>query len=137
MINEIKGKLAFELLTKHPGEYIEMTVSLLVQSLVVAIFFHPDQAYILGYIVAFILYVLAIILCYIAKKMKVEKKYINVLLMTLGDIVLLCGITNVLFIGLQRYVVYVFGWYYISIIVVGWQVLMSYRIKICNGYDNR
>lgn len=137
IINEIKGKLAYDLLMKHPGEYIEMTVSLLVQSLVVAIFFHPDQAYILGYIVAFVLYVLAIILCYIAKKMKVEKKYINVLVMTLGDIVLLCGITNVLFIGLQRYVVYVFGWYYISIIVVGWQVLMSYRRKICNGYDNR
>ena len=137
MINEIKGRLAFELLKEHPESYIEMTFSLFVQSMVVAIFVHPEQAYVLGYVIAFILYVLAIILCYIAKRTEVEKKYINALVMTLGVIILLCGITNVLFMGLQRYVVYAFGWYYISMIVVGWQVLIAYRRTICNGHEDR
>ena len=137
IINEIKGKLAFELLKKHPGEYIEMTLSLLVQSLVVAIFVHPEQAYVLGYFFALVLYVLAILLFCIAKKIEVERKNINLLVMTLGAIILLCGITNALFMGLQRYVVYVFGWFYISMVVVGYQVLLTYRSTICNRNEDR
>ena len=33
-------------------------------------------------------------------------------------IISICIITNILFIGLQRYVVYQFGFYYLSLIII-------------------
>ena len=117
----IKGKITVQLLYNHLADYFYMTAVLTIQSLVVSIFVHPDVSevtYIIGYIVAIMLYVLAIVGLIIARtKFKVEWKYLLPMRITLFVIVMLTCITNVFFMGLQRYVVYPFGWFYISTVI--------------------
>lgn len=112
--NKVKSELIYPLLIKHWDRYLLMTVELFVQSLVVSIFIHPDWAYIPGYCVALVLFVLSI---FLMQRMK-EKEYSLPMRTVVIVILLLCGLTNVIFIGLQRYVVYPFGWFYISLVVM-------------------
>ena len=115
--NKIKGAISYPLLIEHWDRYFLMTLELILQSLVVAIFIHPDWAYTLGYCGAIILYILGILLAQIFHK-KNESDYVLPMRLNLIVITILCGLTNIIFMGLQRYVVYPFGWFYISMIVM-------------------
>ena len=115
--NKIKGAISYPLLIEHWDRYLLMTSELILQSLVVAIFIHPDWAYTLGYCGAIILYILGILLAQIFHK-KNESDHVLPMRLNLIVITILCGLTNIIFMGLQRYVVYPFGWFYISMIVM-------------------
>ena len=118
-IGEIKGRITFPLLREHIGEYVKMTAILFVQSIVVSVFYHPEWAYTLGFTVGVLLFVGAAILWLYAKK-RINNSSISLISLglTLGVILLICTITNLIFVGLQRYVVYPFGWFYISCFLV-------------------
>lgn len=118
-LNDVKGQLAYTMMLGHWNDYLSMTANLMLQSFVVSIFIHPEQAYTLGYIIAILLYVLGIAsMVWSKKRYKLENKYIFPLALTLLVIIAMCTITNVLFMGLQRYVVYPFGFFYISLILI-------------------
>lgn len=118
-LNDVKGQLAYTMMLEHWDDYLTMTGHLMLQSFVVAVFVHPQSAYALGYVIAILLYVLGIY--YIAwskKKYKIENRYIIPMIITLLTITAMCVVTNVLFMGLQRYVVYPFGFFYISLTLI-------------------
>ena len=115
--NKVKGALCYPILIEHWDRYLVMTVELVLQSLVVAIFLHPEWAYTLGYCGAIVLYILGILLAHVLHKNN-EAYYVLPMRLTLIVIVVLCGLTNIIFIGLQRYVVYPFGWFYISMLIM-------------------
>ena len=118
-LNDVKGQLAYTMIVEHWDDYLSMTANLLLQSLVVSIFIHPESAYVLGYTIAVLLYVSGIAsIIWSKKRYNLENKYIFPLLITLLVIASLCVITNVIFMGLQRYVVYPFGFFYISLILI-------------------
>lgn len=129
LINDVKGELAYTLLLEHGDEYLYMTLVLMLQSLVVSIFVHPEFAYLLGFIVAIVLYISAtffVVFC--KRKYQVNHDFFYPLYLTFFVIVCMCGITNILFMGIQRYVVYPFGFFYISLIVL-WNGLICKRKK--------
>lgn len=113
----IKGELIYPLLLKHWDDYLVMTGELFLQSLVVAIFIHPDGIYLICCLFATLMYVVSIILLYILKKKRMWE-YIAPMSIVLIVIAIMCGLTNVVFMGVQRYVVYAFGWFYIAIVVM-------------------
>lgn len=131
-INNIKGEMAYKLMIEHWDDYITMSAELLLQSLVVSIFFHPESAYTLGYVVAMILYGGGIASIVVSKKKYgIKKEYLVPLKITMLVIGSICVITNVLFIGIQRYVVYPLGFFYISLIIL-YSEIREYR-KIRHG----
>ena len=118
-LSDVKGQLAYNMMLEHWDDYLAMTSVLMLQSLVVAIFVHPESAYLLGFVIAVVLYVFAFFFAVIGKRVyHVEQKYLVPLMLTLFVIFCLCGITNILFMGIQRYVVYPFGFFYISLFLL-------------------
>lgn len=115
---KIKGEIAYPLMISHWFEYLEMTMELILQSLVVSVFIHPDWAYTLGYCGAVALYILAISLLFVHKKYHCDVDYRFPMRTVLLVIVSLCGFTNIIFMGIQRYVVYPFGWFYIALVIL-------------------
>ena len=115
--NEIIGEFIYPLLIKHWDGYLLMTFELLLQSLVVSIFIHPDRVYLLCCFVAALMYLFCIVLLSILKKRKLWE-FIVPMRIVLVVITILCVLVNVVFIGIQRYVVYPFGWFYIATVVM-------------------
>lgn len=129
-LNDIKGNMAYTLLLEHWKEYLAMTGSLLLQSLVVSIFVHPENAYALGYLVAILLYIFAIgSTIYSKKKYHIDNRNITPLLITFLVIFSISLTTNILFMGLQRYVVYPFGYFYISLIVLYNEIIRKVQTR--------
>ena len=127
-LNDVKGKLAYAMLLEHWDNYLVMTLSLLLQSLVVSIFVHPESAYVCGYVIAILLYLFGMVsVVWGKKKYHIDNEYIIPLLITFGVILLITSVTNILFMGLQRYVVYPFGYFYISLVVLYYEIIRKKR----------
>lgn len=118
-LNDVKGKMAYEMLMNHWDDYLAMTGVLLLQSLVVSVFVHPESMYLLGYIIAVFIYIFGIGSSIGGKrKYNLDSRYIIPIVLTFSVIFSISLVTNILFVGLQRYVVYPFGYFYISLIVL-------------------
>ena len=127
-LNDVKGKMSYAMLLEHWDDYLVMTGSLWLQSLVVSIFIHPEVAYVWGYVIAILLYVFGIgSIVWSKKKYQIDNRYIIPLLITLLVILSITLITNVLFMGLQRYVVYPFGYFYISVVVLYYEIIRKIK----------
>ena len=122
---EILSYMTAVLLTHHIMDYLGMTIILCMQSLVVSIFIQPAKIYTFCWIVAFIIYGGAVCLLIYSKKMNCCSKYRIPIVVTgvtlLGNVI----ITNLFFYGQQRYVVYCFGFFYISLFLLGEDILYN------------
>jgi len=108
-----------KLFRHHMGDYMTMTIDLCIQSFVAAIFIKPPAIYTLCCIIAFALYLLSItLLGYGIGKVKIDLKYAIPMFVTLLNLVGVVVITNLLFFAMQRYVVYTFGCFYISLFIL-------------------
>ena len=117
-VTKLKGEFIYPLFIRHWDEYVAMTFELIVQSMVVSIFVHPDWAYTLGYCVAILLYLLSLLLFYFVKRNSNCAYYTLPFGIIMMVILIMCVLTNIIFMGIQRYVVYAFGWFYISIVIL-------------------
>lgn len=116
---EIKSELAYRLLLEHWDKYIALTYPLVIQSLVVSVFYHPESAYKYGYIISFMIYIFGCCLAFVSLRKKACKiEYIIPFIISMLVLLTNALATNVVFMGLQRYVVYSFGCYYFSIIIM-------------------
>lgn len=116
---EIKSELAYRLLLEHWDKYIALTYPLVIQSLVVSVFYHPESAYKYGYIISFMIYIFGCCLAFVSLRKKACKiEYIIPFFISMLVLLTNALATNVVFMGLQRYVVYSFGCYYFSIIIM-------------------
>lgn len=124
--------IASKLFYYHFDEYIEMSLHLFAQSFVAAIFIHPNSIFELCYFIAFSFYGITVFMLWYANyKIKINRKYSIPLLLTLTIIIIMVIITNLVFFGLQRYVVYAFGCYYISCLIFVVGIYREYiRLKI-------
>ena len=115
---------------RHLDDYITMSLHLFLQSFVVAIFIHPTAIFTLCYIIAILLYLASIVvLWYANSKLKVDIKYSIPLLLTLLMIAAIVIVTNLIFFGQQRYVVYAFGCFYISCLILMIGIIRKRREK--------
>ena len=112
-------------LSNHIGDYVIMSIQLMMQSFVASVFIQPDSIRNLCYVITFIIYCAVFFLMYIAeRKMRVERKYIIPMLITQLFLFTNVILTNIVFYGQQRYVVYTFGMFYISFFII---ILGIYR----------
>lgn len=126
---EVGRIIATKIFEANFSEYLKMTLQLIPQSLVASIFIQPEVIMSLCYMIALFLYCSSFLLIIYALYIKVEWKYIMPVLLTyiflFGNVV----VTNIVFFGLQRYVIYTFGAFYISVFLL----LIGIRRKKLRG----
>jgi len=111
-------EIASVLLHYHIDKYWKLTIYLCIHSHVVSIFINPSKIYVLCHVIALLIY-----LCSLAIVVKHKNHNRDVCKRRVFYIVLLflfsnAFITNIFFYGLQRYVVYTFGYFYLSIFLL-------------------
>lgn len=118
----IRDEIVINLFREHWTEYVMMTFQLLPYGLVASIFIQPDSIYLLCHIIAYAIYfVVAIILLLSKIKYRCEEKYRIPMYITHLFLLINVFAVNIVFFEIQRYVIYSFGMFYISalILVVG------------------
>lgn len=125
-IDKIIASVSGKLLRAHYAEYWGMTMILCLESLVLSIFIQPSRIFTLCNIAALFLYSFSIVL--FVRILRVRRDgditipYIVTMTALLGNVT----ITNSLFYGMQRYIVYTFGYFYLSLILI----LSKLRLKV-------
>ena len=107
------------IISNHILDYIIMSLQLMTQSFVASVFIQPDSIRNLCYVITLFIYLGTFGVMYIARRMKIEKKYVIPMMITLLFLVSNVVFTNIIFYGQQRYVIYTFGMFYIS-----WFIMM-------------
>lgn len=109
------------LLNEHWMEYIIMSGDLIIQSLVAASFIQPDAYHELFYILCGLMYLAYFFTYFYARKRKIDRAMLDISHMTIYVMLINIITTNLFFYGQQRYVVYTFGFFYISwlLLVIG------------------
>lgn len=130
---EIYLELGIKELFAHFGRYLYHTVRLMIPSFIASVFFQIKPIYLLCHFIALFLYVMAVWSgIYIYKKggnYDITKLMITVI----SIMVIMVVMVNILFIGLQRYVVYGMGIFYCSCYLSMKEIyLMIKKEAVCN-----
>ncbi len=115
---DIRDTMILQLFDEHLFEYVVLILRLMPESLVASIFIQPNAIYELCHVITFLLYILSFVLIVIAKKMGCDKKIVIPMLITLFVLLINALALNIIFYGQQRYVVYTFGMFYISTLIL-------------------
>lgn len=118
-----------ELLRDNMSGYIIMTLQLIPSSLVSSIFIQPDSLHGVCYFITFILFLATLVGMFICYKKGIKIKYIVPMLLTLLIMFTNAVVVNFLFYGQQRYVIYTFGLFYVS-----WVIMLK---GIKDNYDQK
>lgn len=110
IMNELGGKVLFY----HFGRYLYHTCRVMISSFISSIFFQVERVYLLCHIITLILFLMAVAGCIMIVKKKKNIQIAEFTGMTVGYIVIMVVVTNLVFIGLQRYMVYAMGIFYCS-----------------------
>ncbi len=103
------------LFEKHIWDYIMMSLQLMSQSFVASVFIQPDSIRALCYFITPFIYLAAVgVMIRAFKKEKIAARYLIPMVLTMIFLVSNVVLTNVVFYGLQRYVIYTFGLFYLS-----------------------
>lgn len=118
-VEAMQTDIMFILLVNHWLDLIVVFIELAIQSLISAIFIKKSEWYVICLTITFMLYLCGFILRWICKR-KLVKDHKVYEIFDLTMIVLLSNvcILNLLFMGLQRYVVYTFGLFYIALFIM-------------------
>ncbi len=118
LTRQIRANMISNLFQKHFWDFVLLTIQLLPYSFVAAIFIQPDAIKELCYGITLALYITNGMLLIWAKKKGVSWKYIKPTLVTCLMLLVNVVLTNIIFYAMQRYVIYTFGWFYISAVIV-------------------
>lgn len=131
---QVKNSIISKLFINHLLDYLYMTLILVMYGLTMAVFFCPFSLYTICHLIALGIYiVVGILLWYANYKIKIDVKYSVPMLMTFLLSVCIIVITNIIFYGQQRYVIYTFGSFYFSLLIL---LLGIYRAKHVESKDS-
>lgn len=116
--NELREKVVNTLFINNFGRYVKVICRLLPYSLVASIFIQPEVIKGLCYAITAMLYMISITLWILAKKRKILEIYVKTYEITMVILLVNILLTNTVFYAQQRYIVYTFGWFYISILLL-------------------
>lgn len=122
--NELREKVVNTLFINNFGRYVKVIYRLLPYSLVASVFIQPEVIKGLCYVITAMIYAISITLWILAKKRKVSEIYTRPYKITMVILLINALLTNTVFYAQQRYVIYTFGWFYISI------ALLMYGLKV-------
>ena len=109
---QIGGELAGTILLKHFDRYLYHTLRLMISGFIAAVFWQIEPIYLLCHFIALFLYLYAIgasVFCLRHKEKSPEAEF---MLTVVSFILIMIVSVNVMFAGLQRYVVYAMGIFY-------------------------
>lgn len=105
-------------LQNHIWEYVITSFQLMIGSCVSSIFIQPDAIRNLCYVIAMCIYCVTVLAMCMAKKGNINKTYMVPMYITLTFLFSNVIILNLIFYGQQRYVIYTFGMFYLSWIIM-------------------
>lgn len=107
--------IGIKLLTHHLGGLVKHTIQLMIPAFIFTVFFQKAEFYLLCHLITLFLYATAIgmtIWGFVSKK--ANRKCAEYMLFVLVHNVIMVTAISLVFIGLQRYLVYAFGIFYIA-----------------------
>ncbi|MCM1038234.1 MAG: hypothetical protein NC434_02850 [Ruminococcus sp.] len=108
-------ELGMRVLGKHFGRYLYHTIRLMISGFISSVFFQIERIYLLCHMVTLFLFAITMAGVIYCMRKREDKKAAVFALVTIGFIVMMVGIINLVFIGLQRYMVYAMGIFYCSL----------------------
>ncbi len=105
-------ELGFKELMKHFDRYLYHSVRLMIPSFIATVFFQIKPIYLLCHVITFFIYFFAIAGTATIAKLGGDRKVIKLMIVVVSVLVVMVVTVNMLFIGLQRYVVYGMGIFY-------------------------
>lgn len=111
--------IGLKLLTHHFGSFVLHTLRLMPPAFIATVFFQKEQFYLLCHLITLFLYVSAIgLMIWSFADKKAERKYAEFMFsVMLVDFIMVIALSLV-FVGLQRYLVYAFGIFYIAYLLL-------------------
>ncbi|MCH5261453.1 MAG: hypothetical protein J1F42_00905 [Lachnospiraceae bacterium] len=129
-------KLGGTVLLKHFDRYLYHTLRLMIPGFIAAVFWQIGPIYLLCHFIALFLYLYAIggsVFCLRHKEKSPEAEF---MLTVVGFILVMIITVNIMFIGLQRYVVYAMGIFYCAAYLL-FKELVIYVILSKTNLQNR
>lgn len=120
--------IGMKLLINNFGSFVVHTIQLMIPSFIFTVFFQKAEFYLLCHLITLFLYVTAIgmtIWCFVNKK--ANKKCAEFMLFVLVHNVIMVTAISLVFIGLQRYLVYAFGIFYVAYCLLIKEIWKCYR----------
>lgn len=115
---QIDRIIGITLLREHFGRYLYHTFRLMLPSLIASVFFQIRPIYLLCHVIAVMIYLFAIAGCVILRKQHKSPDVVMLMGFSIFSSLVFVIVTNIVFIGLQRYVVYGMGIFYCALYLV-------------------
>lgn len=128
-VGHVRRELGMKILLHHFDRYLYHSMRLMVSSFIASVFFQIERIYLLCHIITLLLYAIDITGILYCLKYAKNKKAAVFALTTVISIFIMVVITNIVFIGLQRYVVYAMGIFYCSLYILAKEVLFTLKVK--------
>lgn len=130
-VSETMAEMGRVILIKHLGRYIYHSMRLMVPGFINSVFFQIEKIYLLCHIITAGIYLSAVAGCiYYGIKGRKIKNFTASAIEFLGAAILgniiLVSVTNLVFQGIQRYVVYIFGIFYVAFYVLIRQIYLMW-----------
>lgn len=133
---KILQTLGSTILFKHFGRYLYHTVRLMVSGFIAAVFFQVDSVYLLCHFITLFLYIYALLGSILCLKYKGDKKVSEFMLTVVGFILILIVTVDLVFFGMQRYVVYAMGIFYCAAYLLFRELVMLCVMKMGSVQKN-
>ena len=126
-------KLGMRTLIRHFDRFLYHTARLMISSFIASVFFQIQRVYLLCHFITLGLFLAAILGIVLVKRKDKESQETVFVEVTVGYIVIMVVVTNIVYIGLQRYVVYAMGIFYCSLYLLVksiWKMWKSSRYRV-------
>ncbi len=105
-------ELGMKVLLKHFDRYLYHTIRLMIPGFIASVFFQIERIYFLCHIITLLLFAIAVTGVIYCMKNSRDHRAAVFMIVTVGVIIMMVGIINLIFTGLQRYMVYMMGIFY-------------------------
>ncbi|MDD6072036.1 MAG: hypothetical protein PUC12_14690 [Clostridiales bacterium] len=128
--NAVISELGMKVLLHHFGRYLYHTFRLAIPGFISSVFFQIRRIYLLCHFITLMLYLIGIVGCVKVRKKRAEVS--EFMAVIIAFLIIMVGVTNVVFIGLQRYMVYGMGIFYCGLYMILKEQVKGYRKEIWN-----
>lgn len=121
---EIWRELGAKILFKHFDRYLYHTVRLMISSFIAAVFFQIRPIYLLCHFIALFIYLFALFEIVYSARKNVDKHKIEFMAAIFIFIVIMVVVINIVFKGIQRYMVYGMGIFYCALYLLAKETIL-------------
>lgn len=121
---QISREMGMKILLHHFDRYLYHSARMMVSGFISSVFFQIERIYLLCHIITLLLYLAAISGSVYCLKKGGNRKVVVFAFTTLGYIFLMVVVINLVFQGIQRYMVYAMGIFYCSLYLLARETLL-------------